>query len=228
MKNIDELQCIIGFNPTKKELFELALTHPSCNSRMNTKHHDYERLEYMGDSVIGFVTADMIFSLHPTMEPGYMTKLRSNLVKTQALASYARSINLTEYIFTGNSIKSEQLAKNDHILEDVFEALTGAIYLEKGIDYAYGFLKQFLEEKVMNYNEDELTDYKSKLQEEIQADTRETISYKLINQEGPAHDRTFTVAVYIDDISIAVGVGKSKKAAEEEAAKKALEKRSKI
>jgi len=226
MKNIEELFKLIHITPHDISLYKLALTHPSYNADAKTKHHDYERLEYMGDAVLGYVAADLAFKYHPEMEPGNLTKLRSILVKTEALSNYARSINLAEYITVGHSISTEQINASNKILEDVFEALVGAIYLDNKIGVAYKFCKYFLLKGIKNTKETDLTDAKSRLQEEMQAEHREAVHYELINTEGPAHDRVFTVKVMFNDICLATGTGKSKKMAEEDAARKALEKRS--
>ena len=226
MTNIDELASILSIKIKDKALYELALTHPSYNADAKTKHHDYERLEYMGDSVLGFVCADLIYKNHPEMNQGLMSKLRSNLVNSQSLAKYARSISLANYIRTGQSISSNQINQSNKILEDVFEALIGAIYLDLGIEVAYKHITKFLLPDVLNVNEEELTDAKTRLQEEMQAEYQDRVTYKLINTEGPAHDRKFTVQVIFNDVILATGSGKSIKAAEEDAAKEALKKRS--
>ena len=122
MNNIEELLKNLHIKPKNIDLYRLALTHSSYNGDANTKHHDYERLEYIGDAVIGFVVADLIFNLHGNMEVGIMSKLRSQLVQTKALAGYARRIKLYDYILTGSSMSSEKLYNSDNILEDVFEA----------------------------------------------------------------------------------------------------------
>ena len=144
MKDIKELLNNIGIPYKQLDLYILALTHPSYNADANTKHQDYERLEFMGDSVIGFVSADLIFKIHGDLDQGNMSKLRSYLVKSSSLANYARQINLHEYIRAGHSLTSEQIAKSNKILEDVFEALVGAIYLELGIDVTSKYLSKFL------------------------------------------------------------------------------------
>lgn len=226
MRNTEELLSILKIDIHDISVYELALTHPSYNIDANTVHQDYERLEYMGDAVLGFVSADLIYRNHPEMDQGKMSKLRSYLVKTQSLANYARKINLAEYIKAGHSLSSEQVNQSDKILEDVFEALIGAIYLDNGIEVAFNYVKRFLEDDVKNTDESVLTDAKTLLQEMMQAESRESVHYECIKQEGPAHDRTFTVNVLFNDIVLAQGVGKSKKAAEEDAARKALKKRS--
>ena len=207
-------------------LYELALTHPSCNSEQNTKHHDYERLEFIGDSVLGFVSADIIYKTHPEMDQGLMSKLRSYLVCSKSLANYSRKLGFFEYIKIGHSITREQLYKSDKILEDVFEALIGALYLDLDIEIAYKVIEEIIKEDVANTGMDDIVDAKTRLQEEIQSEYREAVKYLLIGEEGPAHDRTFEVQVLFNGIVLGKGKGKSKKAAEEAAAKDALSKRS--
>ena len=222
------LELLHSFNiePHNNYYYELAITHPSCNSDLNTKHQDYERLEFVGDSVIGFVSADLIFKLHPEMDQGYMSKLRSYLVCSKSLANYSRQYGLYELIRIGHSISREQLEKSDKILEDVFEAFMGAIYLDQGIDVAYKVVEKILYEDVEKTNLDDIIDAKTRLQEEMQSEYREAVKYELIDEYGPAHDRTFEVQVTFNGLILGRGVGKSKKAAEEAAAKDALRKRS--
>ena len=226
MRNIEELFLKLNIKPNKVELYDLALTHPSYNADANTKHDDYERLEYMGDAVLDYVAADLIFHEFPEMEPGRMSKLRSFLVKSHTLSNYARSIELFDFVKHGHSVTKEQIAKSDKILEDCFEALIGAIYLDQGMDFAFEFIKNMILEDVREFGKIDLTDYKSKLQEEMQAEHRESVHYVTVKEMGPAHDRTYVVNVMFNDIVLASGTGKSKKAAEEDAAKNALSKRS--
>ena len=219
-----------SFNISYKNLalYEQALTHPSYNGDANTKHQDYEKLEFMGDAVLNFVTADLVYKNRPEMSEGNLTKLRSVLVSTKPLAAYARKIKLHEYIRIGHSITLEQVKTSDKILENVFESLVGAIYLDAGLKPAYRLISSLLLEDIKNYDVDDLTDYKSKLQEEIQAEHRDAVQYVTIETSGPAHDRTFKVQVLFNGIVLGVGEGKSKKKAEEMAAKSALSKRSVI
>ena len=142
MKDIKELLNNLEIPFKDLSLYVLALTHPSYNADANTKHEDYERLEFMGDAVLGFVCADLIFKIHDKMDQGNMSKLRSYLVKSSSLANYARKINLQNYIRAGHSLTAEQIAKSNKILEDVFEALVGAIYLELGIEFAGNYLQK--------------------------------------------------------------------------------------
>lgn len=226
MNNVKELLKRINIPYKNIELYVLALTHSSYNADANTKHQDYERLEFMGDSVLGFVCADLIFQIHGEMDQGNMSKLRSYLVKSSSLANYARDIELHKYIRAGHSLSAQQISKSNKILEDVFEALAGAIYLDQGIKVVTRYLTRFLKEDIENTDLSVLTDPKTRLQEEMQAEHRDSVKYVVIKEEGPAHDRTFTVNVLFNDIVLATGTGKSKKAAEEDAASKALAKRS--
>ena len=226
MNNVSDL--LKKFHITYKDLaiYEQALTHPSYNGDANTKHQDYEKLEFMGDSVLGYVTADLVYKNRPEMSEGDLTKLRSVLVSTKPLAAYARKISLDQYVRIGHSISASQVKESDKILENVFESLIGAIYLDAGLKAAYRFIKYILLKDIQTYDADNLTDYKTKLQEEIQAEHRDAVQYVTISQSGPAHDRTFTVQVKYNDIVLGTGSGKSKKKAEEMAAKDALSKRS--
>ena len=219
-----------SFNISYKNIaiYEQALTHPSYNGDANTKHQDYEKLEFMGDAVLNFVTADLVYKNRPEMSEGNLTKLRSVLVSTKPLAAYARKIKLHEYIRIGHSITLEQVKTSYKILENVFESLVGAIYLDAGMKPAYRLISSLLLEDIKAYDVDDLTDYKSKLQEEIQAEHRDAVQYVTIETNGPAHDRTFKVQVLFNGIVLGVGEGKSKKKAEEMAAKSALSKRSVI
>lgn len=228
MNNISSLLKKLHISYKDIALYEQALTHPSYNGDANTKHQDYEKLEFMGDAVLGYVTADLAYKNRPEMSEGNLTKLRSVLVSTKPLANYARKINLHSYIRIGHSISQNQVKESDKILENVLEALIGAVYLDAGIKPAYRLISYLLLDDINNYDVDNLTDYKSKLQEEIQAEHRDAVQYVTVDTIGPAHDRTFVVQVRFNDIVLGEGQGKSKKKAEEMAAKSALSKRSVI
>ncbi len=226
MRNINDLFKIINVQPKNVKIYELALTHSSFNADANTKHIDNERLEYMGDAVLDYVSADLIFNKFGEMEPGNMSKLRSFLVKTHSLSNYARKIELADFIKTGHSISQKQVNQSDKILEDCFEALIGAIYVDQGIKFTFNFIKKMMEDDLLTYGQEDLTDYKSMLQEEMQAEHRESVHYVVTDMSGPAHDRVYTVNAMFNEIVLASGTGKSKKSAEQDAAKNALKKRS--
>ena len=226
MNDIRELLNQLNLKFNNLQLYEEATTHSSCNAEKNDDVNDYERLEFIGDSVIGFVSADLIYHMHNEMDQGLMSKLRSYLVCSKSLAGYARRIELYKYIKTGHSISIKQLEQSDKILEDVFESLVGAIYLDLGIKQAYEFVKSFLYEDVKNTGIDAIVDAKTRLQEDIQSEYREAVQYVLVGESGPAHDRTFEVEVRFNGLILGRGIGKSKKQAEEAAAADALSKRS--
>ncbi len=224
MENLVKFLKSFGINPKNIELYEMAFTHSSFNSDAKTHHHDYERLEFMGDSVLGFVVASLIYNYHPEMNEGSMTKARSTLVQTASLAKKAREYHYDEYIRAGHSLTKEQALKNDHILEDIFEAVLGAIYLDQGIQIAFKYVVNMFENDVKNFQPTEVKDYKSRLQEAMQAEYRESVTYKVISEKGPPHDRTFEVEVYFNSQALGTGIGKSKKEAEQKAAQDALNK----
>lgn len=224
MKDVNELLKKFKIKPHNLELFEVAFTHSSYNADAKTKHHDYERLEFLGDSVLGCVVSELAYKSHPDMAQGPLTKLKNALVSSHALANFAREYKFEEYIRVGNSF-SNNISKSDSLLEDVFEAFVGALFLDQGFQYTRKFLIKTLYSNIQSFQVEDSTDYKSRLQEEMQAEHRESVIYELIKEEGPSHDKTFTVKVSFDGVTLGVGVGPTKKKAEQEAAKIALAKK---
>ncbi len=205
-------------------LYELAFTHSSYNADAHTFHHDYERMEFLGDSVLGFVIASLVYKTYPELGQGDLSKLRSALVKTSSLANYARKYNFQDYIKVGNSYAND-LAKSDNVLEDVFEAFIAAIYLDLGFKSARNFINLTFYDDVLHYDLNQIKDYKSRLQEEMQAEYRDSVTYEVVKESGPSHKKTFTVCVKFDDVILGYGVGRTKKEAESNAAKEALSKK---
>lgn len=224
MKDINELLKRCNIKPNDTSIYEMAFTHSSYNADAKTKHHDYERLEFLGDSVLGCVVSELAFKSRPDMDQGGLTKLKSFLVNTHALAEFAREYHFEDYIRVGNSF-SRKISECDNVLEDVFEAFIGAISLDKGFVVARKFLITTLYRDIQKFHIEDMKDYKSKLQEEMQGEHRESVTYEVINEIGPAHNRKFVVRVLFDNIQIGKGEGSTKKEAEQMAAKDALEKR---
>ena len=195
------------------DLLKVALTHSSYGN----EHHleNYERLEYLGDAVLELIMSEYFYK-KTNLREGEMTKLRSRYVCEEALDAYAEVINLKEQIVTSENTKA-----NATVVADVFEAVIAVIYLNNGLAKAREFVLDiavpFIERETIF-----LSDYKSYLQELVQTDQR-SVEYQVINESGPAHDRHFIVEVLVDGIVFAKGEGKSKKAAEQDAAKKAIE-----
>ncbi len=209
-----------------KELhhYEVAFTHSSCHVS-DTHKQNYEKLEFIGDAVINFAVAALIFDIHSDkLDQGKMTKMRSELVQTKGLAKYAKQLQFQDYIQFGRSLKNDD-RQNERFLEDVFEAFVGALYIDLGIDVARHFISNIFKSDIANFSFELLSDYKSELQEAVQSETREALHYLVIKEEGPSHDKTYTVEVYLDDICLGRGVGKTKKAAEQHAAREALAKK---
>ena len=210
--------------PNDVSLFEHAFSHSSFVNEIRGNHVDYERIEFIGDGVLDLIVADLIFKNHPEMDQGLMSKLRSHLVRRESLAHYARTYGLGEAILLGNGEKLNGGSNLDKILEDVFESFIGAIYLDQGFDFVYKIVSDVFMNDVINCSIEEITDYKSRLQEYVQADTRDCVTYRIIKETGSSQDKSFTAEVMWDGQVWGVGEGQSKKKAEQNAAKDALSK----
>ncbi len=204
-----------GIDLTNSKLLNTALTHTSyANEHECTS---YERLEFLGDAVLEYVTSDYMYKTKLYNE-GEMSKKRSLYVCENALYEYSKDIDLKSYIKLGNGIKEA----NKTVIADVFEAVVAVIYLELGMDK----VKEFFERLIVPYiesNVDFLMDYKSTLQELIQTEQK-SVEYNLIKEGGPAHKKFFIVEVVIDGMVYGTGKGRSKKEAEQHAAKEAIKK----
>ena len=217
MKN--NLESVLGIKFNNKALLTEALTHSSYGNEHNTPFN--ERLEFLGDAVIELLMSQYLYLNSETSE-GKMTKKRAQSVCEEALVKYASKINLSDYILLGHGEELSNGRQRPAIIADAFEALFGAIYLDQGYFVAYEmFLKLVIPHLDML---DDIKDYKSTLQEYVQS-FKNTLNYELVNEEGPAHDKTYTVKVLMDGIILGVGIGKTKKEAEQNAAKEALEKK---
>ena len=211
----------IGYQFQNQDHLRLALTHSSySNEHKSHKKENNERLEYLGDAVLELTVSDFLFHAYPGKNEGELTKIRSSLVCERTLSGCARDISLGAALRLS---KGEHLTggrERDSILSDAFEAVIGAIYLDGGFEPAKAFIHRFLltdvEEKTLFY------DAKTILQEMVQAQTKEKLSYHLIKEEGPDHCKEFTVETWIGEKPVAVGTGKTKKAAEQMAAYKTI------
>ncbi len=218
---MDKLFQKLGIVPNNKDLYRLAFSHSSYVNERHLKA-DYERLEFLGDAVLDLVVSDYLYR-HSDKKEGDMTKIRASYVCENACFRYASDLEFSNYIKVGHGEELEGGRYKKVILADIFEAFMGAIYLDLG----YDTVRKVLLEIIVPYIEDESVtffhDYKSSLQEFIQTEQR-TLQYKVIKEEGPPHQRTFTVQVSVDDIIYGTGTANSKKEAEQEAARSALEK----
>ena len=220
MKKLEEFQEMIGYKFQAEGLLRQALTHSSyANEKHLKKHSDNERLEFLGDAVLELVSSDFLYKNYPDISEGELTKKRASIVCEPTLALCTDAIHLGDYLFLG---KGEDLTggrTRKSILSDALEAVIGAIYLDGGLANAKEFIDKYIltdiEKKQLFY------DSKTILQEVVQGE-HETMSYNLIDESGPDHHKSFTVEVQIDGQVISTGTGPTKKAAEQEAAYRAL------
>ncbi|MCM1387959.1 MAG: ribonuclease III [Bacillus sp. (in: Bacteria)] len=220
-KPLEELEQKIGYSFRDKHLLRQALTHSSfANEQKINKYDDYERLEFLGDAVLELVSSEFLFREHETMAEGQLTRLRASMVCEQALAYCAREFGLEQYILLGKGEEMTGGRTKDSIISDVMEAIIGALYVDNGMDEAKAYIHRFilsdLEHKQLFY------DAKTILQEHVQQKNEGTLHYALIKEEGPDHDKLFVVEARIDDKIIGEGQGRTKKAAEQQAAYQAL------
>lgn len=202
--------------------FSMALTHPSY-AQENKAYHSNQRLEFLGDAVLNFVTADYLYNHYPEKAEGDLTKIRARVVCENALADIAVRINLGSYLLLGRGEEKSGGRQRRSILADTVEAVIGAIYLDQGIQPAREFILKHLEDFILQTAEGEFRDFKSRLQELVQARCSSNVYYETIEESGPLHDKIFEVGVFYENQLLARGVGKSKKEAEQHAAEKVLQ-----
>jgi ribonuclease III len=222
--DISILQKEIGITFKNIHLLTTALTHSSfINENPGISTVSNERLEFLGDSVLGLAVSNKLYHDNPSADEGELTLLRSALVRKETLADMANKINLGDSLYMGKGEERGGGRKKAANLAGAFEALIAAIYLDQGFDTAASFILNLFKDEILNQAGNNIhTDYKSKLQEIIQKKHQITPSYLLIEATGPDHDRQFTVKVKLEDETLATGRGKSKKAAEMDAARQAL------
>ncbi len=211
-----------------RELFLTALTHTSYANEHRDKRPSYERLEFLGDSVLGLCVSEYLYKKHPTLPEGELSRLRSAVVCEKSLAEVAAFLNLGELIFLGRGEEQSNSRQRASILADVVEAIIGAVYLDAGMEKANALILRLLEEKMSLVSEDENQDYKTQLQEATQRTSKLPLIYRVTGESGPEHDKRFVVAVEHDGKVLGVGEGRNKKAAEQQAAKVALHQIKKI
>ena len=214
------LEQIIEYEFKNKELLKTALTHSSYANEMGGDIKYNERLEFLGDSVLGMITAEYLYRMHPEMPEGQLTKLRSTLVCEKSLHRFAESIKLGEFMYLGKGETRTGGRKRPSILADAFESLIAAIFIDSGFDDAKKFVLGFIANAEID--EPTITDYKSTLQEIIQRNHGEILEYFMAGESGPDHNKKFIVEVKLNSNVIGTGEGRSKKQAEQMAAREAL------
>lgn len=214
MKKIIKLLNNLGIKYNNLEVYKEAFTHPTyINEFLNGVGNSYQKLEFLGDSIIGFIVSEFIFKEYKDATEGDLTFIRQNCVNSKAFANIARELKLGECLLLGNGEEKSGARDRDALLEDTLEAFIAAVYLDQGIDFCRPFVINLIKDNIKDTK-----DNKSVLQEFLQR----SIEYRLENESGPAHNRTFICSAVVDNIVYGVGEGKTKKAAEQEAAKQAL------
>ena len=216
---MNRLEEKLGIEFVNKDLLKTALTHSSYGNENDVEFN--ERLEFLGDAVIELLMSQHLYLKYDISE-GKMTKKRAQSVCEEALFKYGKEIGLGEYIFLGHGEENNDGRQRPTIIADAFEAVFGAIYLDQGFDKAKIVFEKIIPPRLSLLND--IKDYKSTLQEYVQS-FKNTLSYHIVNEEGPSHNKRYTVNVTMDGVVLGQGKGKTKKEAEQNAAKKALEKK---
>ena len=219
-----DLQEKIGYHFKNAILLQTALTHSSYINERKDPQECYERLEFLGDSILGLVTAEFLYRHEPKLPEGRMTRLRAELVCEENLYKVAAALELGRYMRLGKGEERTGGRERVSILADMVEAIIAALYLDSGMDEA----KRFVVERILKNAEigdaHRSADYKTALQELVQRNSDSRISYELIGESGPDHDKRFTFRVLVNGENAGEGTGRTKKEAEQHAAQKALEK----
>lgn len=205
-------------------LIENAFVHASYANENDRFEENNERLEFMGDAVLQILVSEYLFNNDTYLNEGDMTLYRAKLVREEALASYSRAMGLNAYLLLGSGEERTGGRNRDSIVADLFEAFLGAVYLDSGLDIARKVVLNVLPKTLDEVDVDSITDYKTKLQEFVQSDRRENVSYEVVNVTGPPNAPMFEVVVKLNELNFGRGFGTSKKRAEQMAAKDAFEK----
>jgi ribonuclease-3 len=223
-EKLKALQAALGYRIRQKNVFIQALQHRSYHQRSHHPSRSNERLEFLGDSILNFIVGEHLFERYPSAQEGELTKLRSRLVNKNALSAYAGRLKLADFILMSPSAAQAGGKGRDTIAADTFEAIVAAIYLDGGYDAAREFVRRQLRDAIetgLVVTQDQ--NFKSRLLEYAQSQGQGVPRYILVNQEGPDHDRTFTVDVVISGTRRGTGSGKNKKEAEQAAAYQAIQ-----
>ena len=225
LAQIKEFEDRIGYTFNDKKLIDVAFTHSSFINEAKKGAKSNERLEFLGDSVLDMVVSEILFKNYNNKPEGWLTKTRSRLVCTDSFSKASEKYDLTSFLNFGKGEKKQGGKLKKHVKADTFEAVCAAIYLDAGYEFLYGFLVEHFKEEALEIIEDDslFNDYKTRLQEYYNSHGKKILKYTLIKEEGPEHDKLFTMAVKEGNRTLATGMGKNKKKAEQDAAKNAYE-----
>jgi len=218
---VKELERYFGLNFKNRQLLETALTHSSYANE-NQKESN-ERLEFVGDAVLDLIMGKFLYEENEHYNEGDLTKKRAKYVCEAALVEYAKVCDLGKYLLLGHGEEKTGGRTRNALLADAFEAFIGAVFLDKGLKEVYKITDKVVIPLVKEDKEENFIDFKSHLQELVQSDHRQ-LEYKVVDESGPSHNKTFTIRVYMDEILMGEGEGHSKKEAEQNAAELALKK----
>ncbi len=226
MKNLDELEETLGYRFAHRELLQQALTHRSYAHEHNfDPMADNERMEFLGDSILGFLVCEALCDAKPNLSEGQLSKLKGFLVSSANLVQCAEQIRLGQYLRLGKGEEKTGGRGKQALLVNAFEALIAAIYLDAGVVRVRGVILPFFSLQIDDITDggSHIPDFKSALQEDLQARGQLPADYHLVEAQGPDHQKLFTVEVVIDDVGVAQGRGLTKKAAEQAAAMQAMD-----
>lgn len=223
MCNIDKLEEAIGYRFNDRKLIMQALSHSSYANEKKRPGGSNERLEFLGDSVLSIVVSEYLYTHLTSVAEGDLTKLRASLVCEKSLHVFAQQINLGDYLLLGKGEENTGGRERPSILADAFEAVIAAVYLDGGMEAAKKHILRFMPQDIENRKTPVFRDFKTVLQEVVQMNPEEKVEYVLIGAEGPDHNKRFVVEVCLNDQVIGRGKGRSKKEAEQLAAREALE-----
>ena len=218
---MENIEVKIGYRFKNRKYLENALTHSSYAN----EHHinNNERLEFLGDSVLSLIVSENLFSRFSDDNEGDLSKIRASLVCEKGLFELAKRIGLPEYIKLGHGEEMSGGRNRASVVSDAFEALLAAIFLDSDFETAKKWLLSLMEEELKTADEKPSNDYKTEIQERTQKNGKGKVTYELISESGPDHNKIFSVSVLVDVKKIAEGIGSSKKEAEQNAAKNAME-----
>ncbi len=223
MANLENFENIIKYTFKNKRLLTQALSHSSYANEKKHPDGSNERLEFLGDSVLSIVVSEYLYKNLTNIAEGELTKLRASLVCEKSLHLFAQRINLGEYLLLGKGEENTGGRERPSILADAFEAVIAAIYLDGGFEAASRHILNFIPQDIEHWKKPVFNDFKTILQEIVQKNPEEKVEYSLVGEEGPDHNKRFVVEVCLNSNVIGKGKGKSKKEAEQMAAKEALE-----
>src|SRR5574344_1440437 len=225
LEKIEEFEKSIGYSFNDKALIDVAFTHSSFTNEARNKTKSNERLEFLGDAVLDMVVSEYLFKHHNQKPEGWLTRTRSRIVCTNSFAKASEKFDLTKYLRFGMGEKKQGGKLKKHVKADTFEAMCAAIYLDSSYDNLFEFLEKNYSDEVLEIIEDDslFLDYKTRLQEYYNSKNKKNLAYELIKEEGPEHDKTFTMQVVLGKKILGQGIGKNKKTAEQMAAKAACE-----